>query len=92
MPPVRSAQPAAGEPTRLGKGRSSVADHAMVGKVGRVTGTVTPGRLGEVMVPVRGGTEAFNAYAADLEDTIPVGRRVVVVEYLPPRTVIVTPM
>jgi len=37
----------------------------MVGKVGRVIGTVMPGRLGEVMVPVRGGTEAFNAYAAD---------------------------
>jgi hypothetical protein len=64
----------------------------MVGKVGRVIGTVMPGRLGEVMVPVRGGTEAFNAYAADHDDTIPVGRRVVVVEYLPPRTVIVTPM
>ena len=69
-----------------------MADHTMVGKVGRVTGTVMPGRLGEVMVPVRGGTEAFNAYAADDDDTIPVGRRVVIVEYLPPRTVIVTPM
>ncbi len=64
----------------------------MVGKVGRVTGTVMPDRLGEVMVPVRGGTESFNAYAADHDDTIPVGRRVVVVEYLPPRTVIVTPL
>jgi len=83
---------AGGGPDTARKGRNSVTDHAMVGKMGRVTGTVMPGRLGEVMVPVRGGTEAFNAYAADNDDTIPVGRRVVVVEYLPPRTVIVTPM
>lgn len=64
----------------------------MVGKVARVIGTVRPDLLGEVMVPVRGGTEAFHAYAADHDDIIAVGRRVVVVEYLPPRTVIVTPL
>jgi hypothetical protein len=64
----------------------------MVGKIGRVTGTVAPGRLGEVMVPVRGGTEAFHAYASDGDDTIALGARVVVVEYFPPRTVVVTPM
>jgi hypothetical protein len=64
----------------------------MVGKIGRVTGVVAPGRLGEVMVPVRGGTEAFHAYASDGDDTIAVGARVVVVEYFPPRTVVVTAM
>ena len=64
----------------------------MVGKVGRVTGGIGPGRLGEVMIPVRGGTEAFHAYAADDDDVIPVGRRVVVVEYYAPRTVVVTSM
>jgi len=69
-----------------------VADHTMVGKIGRVTGTVGPGRLGEVMVPVRGGSEAFHAYASDGDDTIKPGTRVVVVEYYPPRTVVVTPM
>jgi hypothetical protein len=68
-----------------------VADQTMVGKVGRVTGVIAPGRLGEVMVPVRGGSEAFHAYAADGDDTIATGRRVVVVEYYPPRTVVVTP-
>ena len=68
-----------------------MADQAMVGKVGRVTGTIGPGRLGEVMVPVRGGSEAFHAYAADGDDEIGTGRRVVVVEYYPPRTVVVTP-
>ena len=69
-----------------------MADQVMIGKMGRVTGTIGPGRLGEVMVPVRGGSEAFHAYAADTEDTIKPGSRVVVVDYYPPRTVVVTPM
>jgi hypothetical protein len=64
----------------------------MVGKIGRVTGVVAPGRLGEVMVPVRGGTEAFHAYASDGDETIALGARVVVVEYFPPRTVVVSAM
>jgi hypothetical protein len=64
----------------------------MIGKAGRVTGTIAPDRVGEVMVPVRGGTEHFHAYAADGDDTISRGTRVVVVEYLPPRSVIVTPL
>ena len=64
----------------------------MIGKIGRVTGTVAPGKLGEVMVQVRGGSEAFHAYAADGDDTLQVGTRVVVVEYFPPRTVVVTKM
>jgi hypothetical protein len=68
-----------------------VADQRMIGKEGRVTGTITPGRIGEVMIPVRGGTEHFHAYAADSDDTIPTGKRIIVVDYLPPRTVIVTP-
>jgi hypothetical protein len=69
-----------------------LADHQMIGKIGRVTGTVAPGKLGEVMVPVRGGTEHFHAYASDGDDTISTGTRVVVVEYFPPRTVVVAPM
>ena len=69
-----------------------MADQTMIGKMGRVTGAITPGHLGEVMIPVRGGSEAFHAYAADGDDTIPTGKRVVVVEYYPPRTVVVTPM
>jgi hypothetical protein len=64
----------------------------MIGKVGRVTGTIAPQRLGEVMLPVRGGSEAFHAYAADREETIAPGTRVVVVEYFAPRTVVVTPV
>ena len=64
----------------------------MVGKIGRVTGTLEPGRVGEVMVGVRGGSEAFNAYCSDKDETLEVGTRVVVVEYFPPRTVVVAPM
>lgn len=69
-----------------------MADHQMIGKIGRVTGPIGPGKLGEVMVPIRGGTEAFHAYASDGDDTIATGSRVVVVEYFPPRTVVVSPM
>ena len=69
-----------------------MADHQMVGKVGRVTCGIAPGVAGEVMVPVRGGSEAFTAYSADDDSTIRTGTRVVVVEYFPPRTVVVTPM
>lgn len=66
-------------------------DHTVVGKIGRVTGGIGPGRTGEVMLAVRGGTEAFLAHAADGEETIGSGSRVVVVEYFPPRTVYVSP-
>jgi len=69
-----------------------MADQQMIGKMGRVTGTIAPGKLGEVMVQVRGGSEAFHAYADDNDETIPPGTRVVVVEYFPPRTVVVSRM
>ena len=61
----------------------------MIGKQGRVTGRVAPGLVGEVMVQVRGGTEAFHAYAMIPGEEIPKGALVVVVEYQAPRTVYV---
>ena len=67
-------------------------DQQMVGKIGRVTWTISPGKLGEIMVSVRGGTEAFHAYASDADETIAPGSRIVVVEYYPPRTVVVARM
>ena len=67
----------------------AVPDDRMVGRVGRVTGAIKPGRLGEVMIAIRGGSEAFHAYASDPKESIGVGTRVVVVEYFPPRTVVV---
>lgn len=69
-----------------------MADQRIVGKTGRVTGRVGPGRIGEVMLPVRGGTEAFHAYAVDNDEEIAPGSRVLVIEHLPPRTVVVTPL
>jgi hypothetical protein len=44
------------------------------------------------MVQVRGGSEAFHAYSDDSDETIPTGTRVVVIEYFPPRTVVVSRM
>jgi hypothetical protein len=89
--PSTSALPE-GHQEQAPEGTVAVADQTMVGKIGRVTGTIGPDKLGEVMVPIRGGTEAFHAYSADGDDTIRLGTRVVVVEYFPPRTVVVTPM
>jgi membrane protein implicated in regulation of membrane protease activity len=77
---------------RTGQEASDLGDQTMVGKLGRVTGTVAAGRLGEVMVQVRGGSEAFHAYAAEGEETLVPGTRIVVVEYYPPRTVVVSRM
>jgi hypothetical protein len=67
-----------------------MSDHRVVGKIGRVTGVVRPGKVGEVIIPVRGSSEAFLA-RSDHDEVIPVGKRVIVLEYLPPRTVIVSP-
>lgn len=63
----------------------------MIGKEGRVTGKIGPGLVGEVMIPVRGGVEAFYAHPVVPQDEIPVGAIVRVVEYHPPRTVYVAP-
>jgi hypothetical protein len=68
----------------------SSADHQLLAKVGRVTGAIEPGEMGEVTLPVRGGTESFYAYATDPTEGIPAGARVVVVDHEPPRTVVVT--
>ena len=62
----------------------------MTGKVGRVTGRIAPGTVGEVMVRIRGGSEAFYAYAHEPGQTFEAGDRVVVIEYEPPRTVLVS--
>ena len=61
----------------------------VVGKQGRVTGRIGPGLVGEVMVPIRGGVEAFYAYPSVPDEEISVGSIIVVVEYSPPRTVYV---
>lgn len=62
-----------------------------MGCIGRVTasGGIRPGRLGEVMVSIRGGVEAF--FARDVDGgAIEPYEEIVVIEYEPPRTVLVT--
>ena len=62
-----------------------------IGCSGRVTsaGGIRPGRLGEVMVAIRGGVEAFLAKDADGGSIEPY-EEIVVVDYEPPRQVVVT--
>ena len=64
-----------------------------VGCRGRVTSTggIRPGRTGEVMVAIRGGVEAFLAHDVDGGE-IPPYTEVVVVDYRPPRVVLVSPL
>jgi hypothetical protein len=71
-----------------------MSDNPMIGRVGRVTGTVRPGNVGEVMIRVRGGIEAFYAEPYDGEETISPGEQCVVVHYSESRsrTVLVTAM
>jgi membrane protein implicated in regulation of membrane protease activity len=63
-------------------------DQSLVGTVGLVTVPISPTRAGEVVLPVRGGTEAFAAWS---DEPIPKHTRVVVVECMSGRTVTVTP-
>jgi hypothetical protein len=65
-------------------------DHELIGKVGNCTGSIEPGRMGEVMVPIRGGWESYFAYSMDGEDTIPEGCQILVLERKAPRTLIVS--
>ena len=55
------------------------------------SGGIKPGRLGEVMVAIRGGVEAFLAKDVD-GGTIDPYTEIVVVDDEPPRTVLVTPL
>ena len=52
---------------------------------------IGPGRTGEVMVAIRGGVEAFLARDAD-GGAIEPYTEIVVVDYEPPRLVLVTPL
>ena len=65
-------------------------DHELIGKVAHVTSAIDPGEMGEVMIPVRGGSETFYAYSSDPAESIPKGSRVLVLERNAPRTVIVS--
>lgn len=61
-------------------------DNVVVGKIGRVTARIAPGCDGEVMVSIRGGSEAFIAHADSVFER---GAKVQVTEHFPPRVVCV---
>ena len=65
------------------------ANSSLIGQVGYLTLPVAPSRPGEVMLSVRGGTEAFAAWS---DEPIPKHTRVVVVEDRSGRSVTVTPV
>ncbi len=69
----------------------SASSASPVGAIGRVSkhGAIRPGRVGEVLISIRGGLEAFLAEDAD-GGSIDADEEIVVVEYRPPRTVLVT--
>ncbi|WP_125610883.1 hypothetical protein [Specibacter cremeus] len=64
-------------------------DRSLTGKVGRVTGRIEPGSIGEVMLPFHGGTTAFHAHPYDNTSVFPVGDQVLVIYFEPPQTVYV---
>jgi hypothetical protein len=64
----------------------------VIGRTGRVTGRVAPGEVGEVMLQIRGGSEAFYAYASITGAIIDKGVKVKVDDYQPPLTVFVSPV
>ncbi|MGO4493612.1 hypothetical protein AB4Y86_16175 [Arthrobacter sp. 2YAF22_2] len=64
-------------------------NRSLTGKIGRVTGRIGPGTIGEVMLPFLGGTSAFHAHPFDKESVFVVGEEVLVIYYEPPQTVFV---
>jgi hypothetical protein len=68
---------------------SADADQGLLGTIGRVTVSIPVGGPGEVLLPVRGGTEAFAAWS---DEPIPRHSRIVVVECMSARSVTVTPL
>ena len=65
-----------------------VADET-VGRIGRVSVPISPGVPGEVIIQIRGGSEAYTAYTQP-EEPLVVNTRIVVVEQLSSRTLLVT--
>jgi len=64
-------------------------EETLLGKIGRVTVSIPANGPGEVLLPVRGGTEAFAAWS---DEPIMRHRRVVVVDSISARSVFVTPV
>ena len=65
------------------------AGQSAVGMLGRVSIPISAGRPGEVILKIRGGSEAFTAYTQG-DEPLAANARVVVIEQLSPRTLLVT--
>lgn len=65
------------------------ADGEILGAMGVVTLPIRPGKPGEVVLKVRGGTEAYAAWA---DEPVAKGTRVVVVDQTGARSIYVTPL
>lgn len=61
---------------------------SVVGTVGQVTVPIPDGGPGEVVVAIRGGSEAYAAWS---DEPIPKHTQVLVIEQTAPRSVLVTP-
>jgi len=83
--PIQAHNAKAGDVAVNAKGGAA---ESLIGTVGRVTVSIPTNGPGEVLLPVRGGSEAFAAWSDE-----PIARhsRVVVVDALSARSVLVTP-
>jgi len=79
-------------PRKLAPGRPRGTDDPVIGRTGRVTGRVAPGTVGEITLQIRGGSEAFYAYASDPTVIIEKGVKVRVDDHQPPLIVFVSPV
>jgi hypothetical protein len=64
-------------------------DAELIGLTGRISVPVPVGGAGEIIISVRGGSEAFTAYTLG-EEELPRNARAAVVEKTGARTVLVT--
>lgn len=75
----------------MGASTKSMREHntSLTGKIGRVTGRIAPGEIGEILLDIRGGTCAYHAYPFDRTSTFLTGTKVLVIEFKPPQSVYV---
>ena len=83
--PIQAHKAKAGDVAVNAKGGAA---ESLIGTIGRVTVSIPVNGPGEVLLPVRGGSEAFAAWS---DEPIPRHSRVVVVDALSARSVLVTP-
>ncbi len=83
--PIKAHNAKAGDVAVDAKGGAA---ESLIGTIGRVTVSIPVNGPGEVLLPVRGGSEAFAAWS---DEPIARHRRVIVVDALSARSVLVTP-